>query len=157
MKKRYDPRDDAQEFAALAQDQNPGKVNKSKHFFAQVNRWEGWVNMLKRDYGQEAAETVRVGLLILMAPDELQGHRLREYRQVKENMVMLLDSRGQLKNPNAMDIGCSGEEDWTWETELGDFDVGAVGRSDHCYHCGGMGHIASECPTPKGKEKGKED
>ena len=51
----------------------------------------------------------------------------------------------------------SGEEDWIWETELGDFDVGAVGRSDHCYRCCGMGHIANECPTPKGKEKGKED
>ena len=43
-------------------------------------------------------------------------------------MVMLLDARGQLKDPNAMDIGYSGEEDWTWETELGDFDVGAVGE-----------------------------
>ena len=46
--------------------------------------------MLKRDYGQEVAETARVGLLILMAPDELQrtvlehADRLREYRQIKE-------------------------------------------------------------------------
>ena len=80
--------------------------------------------MLKRDYGQEVAETARVGFLILMAPDDLQGtvlehaDRLREYRPVKEKMVMLLDARGQLKDPNAMDIGYSGEEDWTWETEL---------------------------------------
>ena len=98
-----------------------------------------------------------------MAPGELQGtvlehaDRLREYRQMKEKMVMLLDARGQLEDPNAMDIGYSGEEDWTWDTELRDFDVGAVGRSDHCYRCGGMGHIANECPTPKGKGKGKED
>ena len=46
--------------------------------------------MLKRDYGQEVAETARVGFLILMAPDELQGtvlehaDRLREYQQIKE-------------------------------------------------------------------------
>ena len=98
-----------------------------------------------------------------MVSDELQGtvlehaDRLREYRQIKEKMAMLFDARGQLKDPNAMDIGYSGEEDWTLETELGDFDVGAVGRSDHCYHCGGMEHIANECPTPKGKVKGKED
>ena len=32
-------------------------------------------------------------------------------------MVMLLDARGQLKDPNAMDIGYVGEEDWTWETD----------------------------------------
>ena len=41
--------------------------------------------------------------------------------------------------------------------QLGDFDVGAVGRSDHCHRCGGVEHIANECPTPKGKGKGKED
>ena len=108
--------------------------------------------MLKRDYGQEVAEMARVGLLILIAPDELQGtvlehaDRLREYRQKKQKMVMLLDARGQLKNPNAMDIGYSGEEDWTWETELGDFDVGAVGMSDHCYRCGLMGAHRKRVP-----------
>ena len=72
-------------------------------------------------------------------------------------MVMLLDARGQLKDPNAMDIGYAGEEDWTWETEPCDFEVGVIGRSDNCYRCGGMGHIAAECPNPKGKGKGKED
>ena len=136
---------------------NPGKVKESKDFFAQVNRWEGWVNMLKRDYGQEVAETAKVGLLILMAPDEVQGTVLEHADRIREYRQMLLDARGQLKDPNALDIGYSGEEDWIWETELGDFDVGAVGRSDHCYRCGGMGHIANECPTPKGKGKRKED
>ena len=110
----------------------PAKVKKSQDFLAQVNRWEGLVNTLKRDYGQEVAETARVGLLILMAPDELQGtvlehaDRLREYRQVKEKMVMLLDARVQLKDPNATDIGYAGEEDWTWETAL-QFRSGVLG------------------------------
>ena len=160
---RYDPEDDVQEFAALAQDHEPREGEKvDRTSLAQVSRWEGWVNMLKPDCGQEVAGTARVGLLILMDPDELQGtvlehaDRLRVDRQVKEKMVTLLDARGQLKDPNAMDIGFSDEEDWTWETELGDSDVGAVGRSDHCNRCGGMEHIANECPTPKGKVKGKE-
>ena len=160
MKKRYDPKTTLRNLQLWLKIMNPGKVKKSQDFFAHVNRW---VNMLKRDYGQEVAETAKVGLLILMAPDELQAtvlehaDRLREFRQIKEKMVMLLDARGQLKDPNAMDIGYSGEEDWTWETELGDFDVGAVGRSDHCCRFGGMKHIANECPTPKGKGRGKED
>ena len=70
---------------------------------------------------------------------------------------MLLDARGQLKDPNAMEFGYAGEVDWTWETELCHFEVGVIGRSDHCYRWGGMGHITVECPTPKGKGKGKED
>ena len=164
LKKRYDPKTTLRNLQLWLKIMNPGKVKKGhRTSLPKSIVGRGVVNMLKRDYGQEVAETAKVGLLILMAPDELQatvldhGDRLREYRQIKEKMVMLLDARGQLKDPNAMDIGYSGEEDWTWETELGDFDVGAVGRSDHCYRCGGMGHIANEWPTPKGNGKGKED
>ena len=73
-------------------------------------------------------------------------------------MVGLLDARARPKDPNAMDIGYAGEDDWGWDdTESSDFDVAAVGKGDHCYRCVGMGHIAHECPTPKGKGKGKED
>ena len=36
-----------------------------------------------------------------------------------------------------------------------DVDVAAIGKGDH--RCGGVGHIANECPTHKGKGKGKED
>ena len=99
-----------------------------------------------------------------MAPDELQGailehvDRLREYSQVKEKMVMILDARGRLKDPNAMDVGYAGvgDEEWggSWPEEQ---EVAAVGHGDHCYRCGGMGHMANDCPTPKGKGKGKED
>ena len=117
--------------------------------------------MPKRDCGQEVPETAMVGLLILMASDELQGtvlehaDRLREYRQVKEKVVMLLYVPGQLKDPNAIDIGFVGEEDWTGETEPCDFDVGGIGRSDHCHRCGGTGHNAVECPTRTGRAQEK--
>ena len=67
---------------------------------------------------------------------------------------MLLDSRGQPKDPNAMDISCAGEEDWASETEFGDFDVGSVGRVDHCNRCGGTGYIANECPISEGTGNG---
>ena len=167
LKKRYDPKTTMRNLQLWLKIMNPGKVKRSQDFQAQVNRWEGWVNTLKRDYGQEVAETARVGLLILMAPDELQGtvlehaDRLREYKQVKEKMIMLLDARGRLKDPNAMEVGYTGhagEEEWTWdEDESGECDVAAVGKGGHCYRCGGMGHIANDCPAPKGKGKGRED
>ena len=155
LKRRYDPTTTLRNLHLWLKIMNPGKVKKSQDFLAQVNRWEVWVNMLKRDYGQEVAETARVGLLILIAPDELQGtvlehaDRLREYRQINEKMVMLVDARGQLKDPNAMDIGYSGEEDWTWETELGDFDVTIASA------VAGWGTLQTSARLRKGRGKAK--
>ena len=60
------------------------------------------------------------------------------------------------KDLNALDIGFAGEDDWWWDdAESSDVDVAAIGKGDHCKRCGGVGHIANECPTPKGKGKGK--
>ena len=167
LKKRYDPKTTMRNLQLWLKIMNPGKARKSHDFLAQVNRWEGWINTLKRDYSQEVAETARVGLLILMAPDELQStilehaDRLRNCAQVKEKMVMLLDARGRLKDPNAMDVGYAGAEarfdEWFDEEASEEDDIGALGRHEHCFRCGGMGHMAAECSTPKGKGKGRED
>ena len=76
LKKRYDPKTTLRNLQLWLEIMKPAKVKKSQDFLAQV--------------GQEVVETARVGLLILMAPDELQGtilehaDRLREYRQVRE-------------------------------------------------------------------------
>ena len=41
---------------------------------------------------------------------------------------------------------------WAEEEEGAEIEVDYVGES--CRRCGGMGHYARECPTPKGKGKG---
>ena len=164
LKKRYDPKTTLRNLQLWLKIMNPAKVKKSQDFQAQVNRWEGWMNTLKKDYDQDVAETAKVGLLILMAPDDLQGtvlehaDRLRDYPQVKEKIIMLLDARGRLRDPNAMDVGYAGEEEWYEEASgYEEQEVGAVGKGEYCYRCGGMGHIGNDCPTPKGKGKGRED
>ena len=73
LRKRYDPKTTLRNLQLWLKIMNPGQVKRSQDFLTQVNKWEGWVNTLMRDYKQEVAETARVGLLILMAPDELQG------------------------------------------------------------------------------------
>ena len=112
LRKRYDPKTTLRNLQLWLKIMNPGKVKKSQDFLVQVNRWESWVNTLKRDYQQDVAETSRVGLLIMMAPDELQwtilehADRLQNYVQVKENMVMLLDAGADCTTPTP----------WTWDT-----------------------------------------
>ena len=53
LNKRYDPKTTLRNLQLWLKIMNPGKVKKSQDFLAQVNRWEGWVNTLKRDCGQE--------------------------------------------------------------------------------------------------------
>ena len=70
--KEVRPKDNVEEPPALVEDHQPWKGEEVTRFcLVQVNRWESWVNTLKRDYQQNVAETARVGLLIMMAPDEL--------------------------------------------------------------------------------------
>ena len=84
-----------------------------------------------------------------------RGQAQRVQAGVKEKMVGLVDAPARLKDPNATDIGYAGEDDGRWDdTASTGFDVAAIGRPDHCYRCGGMGRIAHECPTAKGKGKG---
>ena len=142
----------------------PDKIKKGQDFQTHVSKWEGWVNKLERDYKEKTSDMAKIGILISMAPDDLQdtilqhADRLKEYKQVKDKMVGLLDARARLKDPNAIDIGFAGEDDWWWDdAESSDVDVAAIGKGDHCKRCGGVGNIANECPTPKGKGKGKED
>ena len=128
----------------------PGKVKTSQDFVVQVNKWEGWINTLKR----EVLEVVRIRILIHMAPDELRVtildyvDRVREYREMNESMVTILDARGQLEDLDVMDVGIAEEE---WEDQRGDLDLGVGGKNTNCYRCGAVGQIAIDCGTPKGK------
>ena len=115
-----------------------GRLKKGQDFQTHVSKWEGWVNKLERDYKEKTSDMAKIGILISMAPDDLQdtilqhADRLKEYKLVKDKMVGLLDARARLKDPNAMDIGFAGEDDWWWDdAESSDVDVAAIGEGDH--------------------------
>ena len=164
LERRFNPLTPMRGLQLMLRVMVPGKIKKGQDFQTHVSKWEGWVNKLERDYKEKTSDMAKIGILISMAPDDLQdtilqhADRLKVYKLVKEKMVGLLDARARLKDPNAVDIGFAGEDDWRWDdAESSDVDVAAIGKGDHCYRCGGVGHIANECPTPKGKGKGKED
>ena len=123
---------------------NLGTVKKTQ--YGLVQGWESWVHTLKRGHRQDVADTARVGLLIMVALDELQGtifehaDRLQNYAHVKNNMVVLLDAWCEMHDPAPS----------TWEY------VGQNHR-EHCYRCGGLGHTANACSTPQAEGKGRED
>ena len=134
---------------------NPGKVQKGQDVQTFINKWEGMVNALERDYHENITDGMKIGILIRMMPDELQdvilqhADRLQEFKLVKEKTVnLMIDARERLRDPNAMDFG-------NVDDDLGyNEDVGAVNKETKCYRCGGYGHMAVHCATPKGDGKG---
>jgi hypothetical protein len=81
-----------------------------------------------------------------------------KYEDVKDKITALAQNRAATARPTPMEVDNVREEEYEkgafedeWDARQ-ELEVDYVGES--CLHCGGMGHYARECPTPKGKGKG---
>ena len=78
LHKRYNPMTPMRGIQLMLRVMNPGKVQKGQD----INKWEGMVNSLERDYHENITDRMKIGNLIRMMPDELQdvilqhAHRL---------------------------------------------------------------------------------
>ena len=84
------------------------------------------------------------------------------YQELKRAVLEFANNTVATKSdgPEPMNIGkCMEEPTWadvvaeeTWEI-VGDPQLSAVSANTQCFQCGGFGHLAQSCPTPKGKGK----
>ena len=184
LTKKYNPRTPIRGMQLMVKVTGPGKAKKGEDLSAVIARWETRANLLERDYGEKLSERMRVGILIQMVPDDMQEMILQhlddatEYKPARDKILALMDARGRLKDPNAMDVGAltSQGQQWTeggceryhgddgrvWVCESTDcemddnyFGIDALAKvGPQCYNCHGYGHQANVCPS-KGGGKGQ--
>ena len=161
LHRKYNPRTMARAIRMMGEVANPQHVKDVKDVEMALNRWEGKVKTLHKEFGEEVGETMRIAIMTSMLPTVIQDYIYTNITEKTAFADILEKVRSWVSNrvamtggPTPMDIG--EVEDWG-EAEHDDGDVMAVGAWTKCHRCEGWGHMQRECPTQsKGKGKGKD-
>jgi hypothetical protein len=167
---RFDPRTPAKALISMLAVMTPKKQKEIHLLAAAIEEWEMKVKSLGTDHDITIDDKIKQAVLTSMCPEEVQNlifqwaDSATQYEDIKDKVISLSQNRSAERKPKPMEIDWVRWEDWWYEdaaeqhenaegdeTEKG-LEVDYVGES--CRRCGGMGHYARECPTPKGKGKG---
>ena len=171
LHRRYNPKSAIRATKLMTSVLGPAKLKKGEDPQIVLTKWESRVLMLERDYKEKLSEMMKVGVLIRMLPDDLQESMLKQadkintYRAAKEQLIVIMDSRQQLRDADRMDVGAVDKDDgaaWyedeqgSWWRQMAESEeraddvvaVDAVGKGVQCHRCKGFGHVMAQCPSP---------
>jgi hypothetical protein len=169
---RFDPRTPAKALMAMMAVMQPKKVKDVRDLANAMQDWEVKVKNLKVEHDIGLDGRIKIALMTSFLPSDLQDHIFQmtdtkmDFESMKDRIMTLAVNRASMSRPTPMEVdrvqASSWQEDhgeyeeggWTedWEKDGSEVEIDYVGES--CRKCGGMGHYARECPTPKGKGKG---
>ncbi len=169
---RFDPRTPAKALMAMLNVMNPKKVKDVRYLSGAVEDWEVKVKSLGAGHDVTIDNKIKSAVLTAMCPEDVQNLIFQwmdtktTYEDLRDKVVALSQNRAGEARPKPMEIDYVKEDWWYWDGGCGDnyennmfeepvkeVEVDYVGETR--LRCGGMGHYARECPTPKGKGKGK--
>ena len=141
--------------------------------------WEAELLALERDHQEVLSPKIKRAFLMNVLPASIQPRiiehldRLKTYKEVREKVVSLCHNiddtdRGDiddLHHPPTGSLSAPGEWDGWWQDDNSgwhepepaeELPQDIQGLADmKCHVCGGMGHLARNCPTPNPKGGGK--
>lgn len=163
LHRKYNPRTMARGVRLLAEAVGPNKVKELRDVETAVHKWEEKLKVLESQFGEEIGENMRIAIFTNMLPAAVQDHiyttivKGTKYDELRDKIQAFIGNKLAVNmGPAPMDVG----EVW-WQAgdaEGGDnhddLGVDAVWPTSQCHRCGGFGHFARECATPKGGGKG---
>jgi hypothetical protein len=158
---RYNPKTPASLTAAWREVIRPKKVKDMREAGRAIDVWEGKVQGLKKEHGEEPTPGLKASLILEMLPEGArmtvaQGMNSKklDYDALKAKIKLMANVQIDYATPKPMDIGEMRQEfweEWMDEESEGDDVQNVVARV--CHRCGGVGHYARECGTAKWKGK----
>jgi hypothetical protein len=170
---RFDPRTPAKALISMLAVMSPKKVKEIRFLSGAVEDWEVKVKALGAEHDITLDSKIKSAVLTSMCPEEVQNlifqwmDNKTTYEDLRDKVVALSQNRAGEAKPKPMEVDQikgGGYDWWYWDgggevydssvTEEPEKEVEVDYVGESCLRCGGHGHYARECPTPKGKGKG---
>ena len=157
---RYDAHTTANLLRSFMDVASPSAIKGSQGLVKGVHHWEARVGILKSKFGEELSNGIKMAILVGMLPQEYQDMCMQaactmgkepKYEALRDHVFNVANQRIQAAHPTPMDVGNVVGDIGGDKMSQDDLDLDAVNRGTKCYNCQGFGHMARECPTPKGK------
>ena len=167
---RYDPKTAESRRKLMKRMSNMKQAKNLEELEGKIREMEKIVRKWEAASNRTLDEDLQVANITSICPNNMQSwldmntDDSDDYETVRKHIDRMIQKDIERTGPSPMDV--SGVHEYQEPTHVHaagqdhghgghqDYDLGAVAPGTVCYNCGGAGHMASTCSTPKGAGKG---